>query len=93
MYELADVLARPRLDRYVSIEARKQFLRQLGRTAEFVPIIRLVRECRDPEDDKFLELALNGQADLIISGDADLLALHPWREVAIVTPADYLERT
>jgi putative PIN family toxin of toxin-antitoxin system len=92
MYELADVLARRKLDLYVSLEDRKQFLRQLGRIAEFVPIIQLVRECRDPKDDKFLELALNGRADVIITGDADLLALHPWREILILNPLQYLRR-
>lgn len=90
--ELADVLARPRLDPYVSLEDRKQFLRQLARAAEFVPIVRLVHECRDPRDDKFLEVAANGNADLILTGDADLLALNPWRDIAILSPADYLKR-
>ena len=90
MNELADVLARPRLDRYTSMPERKQFLRELGRTAEFVPVIRFVHDCRDRKDDKFLEVALNGRADVIITGDADLLALHPWREIAILTPAEYL---
>src|SRR3979411_2894360 len=75
MYELADALSRPKFDRYVSLENRKSFLQRLGHIAEFVPIIQLVRECRDPKDDKFLEVALNGRADVIISGDADLLAL------------------
>ncbi|MGH9641009.1 MAG: putative toxin-antitoxin system toxin component, PIN family [Terriglobales bacterium] len=76
MEELADVLGRSRFDRYVGIEDRKQFLRLLGRIAEFVPIIYPVRECRDPDDDRFLEVALNGRADVILSGDPDLLALH-----------------
>jgi predicted nucleic acid-binding protein len=52
----------------------------------------LIRECRDPKDDKFLEVALNGKADLIITGDADLLTLHPWREIAILSPANYLNQ-
>jgi putative PIN family toxin of toxin-antitoxin system len=90
--ELAEVLARPRLDRYVSREDRKQFLRQVARTAEFVPIIAVVRECRDPCDDKFLEVALNGKADVILIGDADLLAVGPWRGIAILSPAEYLKR-
>jgi predicted nucleic acid-binding protein len=51
-----------------------------------------VRECRDPKDDEFLEVALNGRADLILTGDADLLAMHPWRGVAILSPTDYLKR-
>jgi uncharacterized protein len=92
MTELADVLSRPKFDRYVSRENRVQFLRELCSIGEFVPIIRLVHECRDPRDDKFLEVAQNGKADLILTGDADLLALHPWQGIAILSPADYLAR-
>jgi len=92
MNELADVLARPKFDRYVSLEDREQFLRLLGRLAEFVPIVYPVRACRDPKDDKFLEVALNGKAEVILTGDADLLALHPWQGIAILSPAEYLKR-
>jgi putative PIN family toxin of toxin-antitoxin system len=90
MDELKEVLFRSKFDRYVGREERILFLAQLGSVAEFVPIIRLVRECRDPKDDKFLEVALNGRAEVIITGDADLLAMHPWREIAVVTPVGYL---
>lgn len=92
MKELADVLSRPKFDRYVSSENREQFLSGLCSIGEFVPIIRRVHECRDPKDDKFLEVALNGKADLILTGDADLLAMNPWRGVAIMSPGDYLKR-
>jgi putative PIN family toxin of toxin-antitoxin system len=92
MNGLADVLARPKFDRYITIADRQQFLRLLGRMAEFVPIVRSVRACRDPKDDKFLEVALNGKADLVLTGDADLLVLHPWQGVAILAPAEYLAR-
>ncbi len=88
--ELADVLARPKFDRYVTIEDRQQFLRLLGRVAELVPVGYRVQICRDPDDDKFLELAINGEADLIMTGDEDLLALDPFRGTPIVTPAAYL---
>jgi putative PIN family toxin of toxin-antitoxin system len=88
--ELKEVLFRPKFDRYVSREERTLFLAQLGSVAEFVPIIQLVRECRDPKDDKFLEVALNGRADVIITGDADLLRVHPWRGITILSPAKYL---
>jgi predicted nucleic acid-binding protein len=47
--------------------------------------------CRDATDDKFLELAVNGRADLIVSGDADLLAMNPFREIPIVTPATFVQ--
>ncbi|HEY6339761.1 MAG TPA: putative toxin-antitoxin system toxin component, PIN family [Candidatus Sulfotelmatobacter sp.] len=92
MDELKEVLLRPKFDRYISLADRKVFIQQLTDMAEFVSIIQFVRECRDPKDDKFLEVALNGRADMIITGDADLLAMHPWRGIAILTPSSYLER-
>lgn len=91
MNELADVFARPKFDPYVTLQERQQFLRQLGRLAEFVPIVSRVHRCRDPKDDKFLELALNGRADLILTGDGDLLALNPWQGIAVVSPANYVK--
>jgi len=91
MRELTEVFSRSKFDRYVSRQERELVLAQIGRSAELVPIIRLVRECRHPEDDKFLEVALNGRATVIITGDADLLALHPWRGVAILAPAEFLK--
>jgi uncharacterized protein len=89
--ELAEFLRRPKFDSYVSGKEREIFVAQLESTAEFVPIIQLVRECRDSKDDKFLEVALNGRADVIITGDTDLLALHSWRGIAILSPTKYLK--
>jgi predicted nucleic acid-binding protein len=60
--------------------------------AELVTITeRIAAACRDPTDDKFLELAVNGRADLIVSGDADLLALDPFRGIPIITPTAYTQ--
>jgi predicted nucleic acid-binding protein len=50
-----------------------------------------IEACRDSDDDKFLELAVEGEADLIISGDSDLLVLHPFEGIAILSPAGFLE--
>ena len=88
--ELAEVLGRPKFDRYAPLEDRLQFIRLIGRAAEIVPIVQKAQVCRDPKDDKFLELALNGGAELILTGDRDLLVLHPFRGVTIQSPADYL---
>lgn len=90
--ELAGVLAHPKFAPYVSVQDRQQFIRLLGRVAEMVPITHMIRACRDPKDDKFLELAVNGGASVIITGDKDLLALNPFRKIAIITPAEYLSR-
>jgi putative PIN family toxin of toxin-antitoxin system len=90
MDELKNVLFRSKFDRYVSRGDRALFLAQLSVTAEFVSIIQLVRECRDPKDDKFLEVALNGRADVIITGDADLLKMNPRHEIRIMSPSGFL---
>lgn len=60
--------------------------------AELVAITERIAACRDPKEHKFLELAVNGHADLIVSGDADLLALNPFRGIPIVTPATFVRQ-
>jgi predicted nucleic acid-binding protein len=52
-----------------------------------------VTDCRDTKDNRYLELALAAGAETIVSGDYDLLVLHPWRGVRIMHPADYLALT
>ena len=59
--------------------------------AELVAITERLAECRDPTDDKFLELAVNGQADLIMTGDKDLLVLNPFRGIPIVAPVIFVQ--
>jgi predicted nucleic acid-binding protein len=55
----------------------------------FEPVLR-VTDRRDAKDNKYLELALAAGAETIVSGDFDLLVLHPWRGVRILDPAGYL---
>ncbi|HXX82918.1 MAG TPA: putative toxin-antitoxin system toxin component, PIN family [Casimicrobiaceae bacterium] len=90
--ELSEVLSRRSLNPYVSVKERQEFIRLLGRIAELVPIIMRIRACRDPKDDKFLELAVNGSADVIVTGDKDLLVLNPFRGISIIPPARYIVR-
>jgi len=90
--EFAVKLLAPKFDPYVSRAAREALLRRLQPIVEIVPVIQAVEACRDPRDDKFLEAAINGRADVIITGDKDLLALHPFRGIAILSPAAYIAR-
>ena len=90
MAELRDALARPRLARFVDPELRDEVLALLDMSGVLVEPTERVTDCRDEKDDKYLELALAAGADAIVSGDADLLVLHPWRGVRILRPADYL---
>jgi putative PIN family toxin of toxin-antitoxin system len=88
--ELATVLARPKFNSYISLEDRQEFLRKYIRITETVVITKRIQHCRDPKDDMYLELAVNGNAKLIISGDKDLLSLHPFGEVRIISPTGFL---
>ncbi len=88
--ELTEVLARSKFDAYVSVADRQEFLRRLLRVAEMVEILRQIQACRDPKDDKFIELAVNGDAQTIVTGDRDLLVLDPYQGVRIMAPADFL---
>ena len=88
--ELDNVLRRHRFDRYVTRLERTAFLRYLLRMAVSVQITETVQACRDPKDDKILELAVNGDADYIVTGDGDLLVMNPFRGIAIETPAEFL---
>ena len=89
--ELDDVFRRPKFNKYVAEEKRLEFLAALLRDAELVVITEKIVACRDSKDDKLLELAVCGKATHIMSGDADLLLLHPFRGVDIVTPQAFLE--
>ena len=88
--QLFDVIARPYFARLIDAEARI-WLGNLMEAAELVAITERIAACRDPTDDKFLELAISGHAEAIVTGDADLLALDPFRGIPIVTPAIFLQ--
>ena len=88
--ELQRVLARPKFDRYILPEERERFLAHLALETARVDITTEIAACRDPKDNQILELAVSGAADFIVTGDADLLVLHPFRNIAIVNAADFL---
>lgn len=90
--ELAGKLLSPKFDCYVTRERRLALLDRLAPNLVVVEIVQRIRACRDPKDDPFLEVAVNGSANLIVTGDHDLLSLHPFRGIDILSPAAYLER-
>ena len=89
--EVNEVLRRKRFNKYLLEDERIEFVTALVRKAILVEITENIRECRDPKDDKFLELAESGSAVCIVSGDDDLLSLHPFRGVPIITPRQFLD--
>jgi uncharacterized protein len=89
--EIQEVLQRPKFDRYLSRERREELLQRFLVTAQLVEITETVVDCRDPKDNKYLELALSGRADAVITGDQDLLVLNPFRGIAIMTISEFLD--
>ena len=90
--ELARVLARPRIRAkyrigHSDIQTVLDLIMLRGQSTD---LTERVTVCRDPKDDIFLSLALAGKADTIVSGDYDLLALHPFRGIPIMTPGDFV---
>ncbi len=88
--ELAEVLNRERFDRYVTYEDRMKFLVGFLKIAEMVEVVDSIEACRDPKDDKLLELSVSGFADVLVTGDKDLLVLNPFRGIQILTPSEFL---
>jgi putative PIN family toxin of toxin-antitoxin system len=91
LLELIEVMGRNRFDRYVERGLRQRLVAEYANACEMVQVIAPIQACRDPKDDKFLEVAIHGRADLIVTGDSDLLALNPFRGIAILSPEKYLK--
>jgi putative PIN family toxin of toxin-antitoxin system len=77
--ELNEVLRREKFRKYVREDEAKLFLVALTREVEWVEVNVKIAACRDPSDNKLLELAASGEATHIISGDNDLLSLNPFQ--------------
>ncbi len=90
LVELDNVLRRPKFERYISAERRLQFLAKFVEDAIIVEVMEVVTDCRDAKDNKFLELAVSGDAKCIVTGDADLLVLDPFRGISIITPQAFV---
>jgi putative PIN family toxin of toxin-antitoxin system len=88
--QLLEVVARPYLAKLIA-QPTSDWFRQLMANAEFVAITQKIAACRDSTDDKFLELAVSGHADFILTGDEDLLVLNPFRGITIVSPATFVQ--
>ena len=88
--ELVTRLAKPKFDQYRTPEQLEAFLDWLSELGEWVVPNLSVNACRDSDDNKFLSLALAGEADCLISGDKDLLVLHPFENIPILSPGDFL---
>jgi putative PIN family toxin of toxin-antitoxin system len=88
--ELTSVLARPKFRRYLSTSETQSLLASYHDVAEHIPHVPPIAICRDPNDDKFLALAVHGHASYVITGDQDLLILNPFSGIPLLTPRAFL---
>ena len=90
--ELNEVLSREKFRPYITEDEARQFLATFAGASEWVEIDVTINDCRDPSDNKFLELAVSGQATHIVTGDNDLLELDPFQGKRILTPGEFLRQ-
>ncbi|MDO4683576.1 MAG: putative toxin-antitoxin system toxin component, PIN family [Lautropia sp.] len=91
LVEVHEVLNRPKFDRYLSAFQRLQYLRAYREAVVLIEVRTHITDSPDPKDNKFLALALDARATLLVSGDKkDLLALSPYRGVRILSVAEFL---
>jgi putative PIN family toxin of toxin-antitoxin system len=89
--ELYDVLHRKQFRRYIDEEDARSFIAALARESEWIEADVQIRACRDPKDNKFLEVAVSGKAAHLITGDSDLLILDPFQAIRILSPQEFLD--
>lgn len=90
--EVEEVLSRPKVLRFLATEGETRALTNIRGMATIIRDYEPIVACRDPKDDYLLGMAVAANADLIVTGDKDLLTLHPFRGIAIITYAEFERR-
>ena len=88
--EFTQTFARPKFDKYVDPLTRHHIVSVFEKKSFLIEVTIQINECRDKKDNKFLELAVTPGADCIITGDKDLLVLHPFHNIPILNAADFI---
>lgn len=93
--ELEKALERPKFDRYLDRQCRRDFVALIHRHVHLFAIRdahwkAVIPPCRDRQDNQFLALALAAEVGIVVSSDEDLLVMHPWHGISIVAPIQFL---
>lgn len=91
-FELALTLEKPKLQKYLKAEDKLDFPANFLQLTKSITIVEKISVCRDPKDNMFLELAICCGAEALVTGDADLLFLDPFRGISIITVANFLKQ-
>lgn len=88
--EFAETFVRLRFEKYLALEQRLAAIKEFRAKAFLINVDISITDCRDPKDNKFLELAVTSNASCIITGDKDLLELNPFRGIPVLNAAGFL---
>jgi len=88
--EFAETFIRLRFEKYLALEQRLAAIKEFRAKAFLINVDISITDCRDPKDNKFLELAVTSNASCIITGDKDLLELNPFRGIPVLNAAGFL---
>lgn len=89
--EVNEVLSRDKFHPYITEDEARQFIALISGASQWVEIDVSIGDCRDPDDNKILELAVSGRATHLVTGDDDLLVLDPYRGVRVLRPGEFLQ--
>jgi len=89
--EIFAVLSREAFRPYITQESAIDYVEWYAGISESVALTEHVAVCRDPNDDKFLALAVEGKANCIISGDSDLLDIVAYEDIPVYRAAEFLK--
>lgn len=89
--ELAKTLEKPRLQKYLEPETKIDFLANFLKMTKLFVATETITICRDPKDNMFLELAVSFKANALVTRDGDLLTLHPFRGIPIITVSNFVK--
>lgn len=94
LHELIKTIYKPKFDKYFVKNPllREELILSYTQIGRKIIITETVTACRDPKDNIYLELALSGKAELIITGDKDLLVLNPFQGIPIISSSEFLGR-
>jgi putative PIN family toxin of toxin-antitoxin system len=91
-HELETRIARPKFDRYFGDSGRMAHLVKIAQSMQQFEVTAEVAVSRDPTDDKFIALALDARASILISGDPDLTEVRMHQGVEVLSPGHFFER-
>jgi uncharacterized protein len=89
--ELNEVLFRRKLDKYILRSNKYIFLASLVNNSVIIDVKTVIDICSNKKNNKFIDLAVDGNADYIITGASDLLELNSYQGIKILTPLEFIE--